>query len=47
MCYEVCLSCEQCEYFKNGCSGQTGTYDKDLCPAAEGRELVHSESYYA
>lgn len=32
MCEEACLICEQCEKFKDGCPGQTGTFDCDLCP---------------
>ncbi|ADG81952.1 hypothetical protein Tfer_0040 [Thermincola ferriacetica] len=32
MCWEACILCEQCENFKNGCSGQVGTFYKELCP---------------
>ncbi len=33
MCDEACLICEQCEKFKDGCPGQIGTFDKELCPS--------------
>ncbi len=34
MCEEACLICEQCDKFKNGCQGQIGTFDCDLCPSS-------------
>ncbi len=34
MCEEACLICEQCDEYKNGCQGQTGTFDCALCPSA-------------
>ena len=33
MCEEAYLICEQCENFKNGCQGQTGTFDNIRCPS--------------
>jgi len=32
LCEEACLICEQCEKFKDGCPGQTGSFDRALCP---------------
>ena len=42
MCEEACINCEQCEEFKNGCQGQTGTFCDELCPTTliDGETMV-------
>lgn len=44
MCEHTCLICEQCDDFRNGCLGQTGTFDNVFCPSymfAEEKNPVH------
>lgn len=32
MCEPASFQCANCDKFKNGCPGQTGTFNSDLCP---------------
>ncbi len=43
MCEETCLICEQCDDYKNGCQGQTGTFDNTFCPSIIIEEQIIEE----
>ncbi|MBU7007102.1 hypothetical protein [Phosphitispora fastidiosa] len=32
MCEEACINCQQCEEYKNGCHGQIGSFNDEMCP---------------
>lgn len=35
MCEAICIECEDCEQYQNGCGGQSGTFYFEACPASD------------
>ncbi len=45
MCEPAPLQCTQCEKYKDGCHGQTGTFDPVLCPDIPCLECATCKQY--